>query len=399
MLRFLLTRLAGALVVLALVAVLVFALTRLASGDPVALMLGDQATAQDIAQARAQYGFDKPLPTQFALWVGELLHGNLGQSLFLQRPVAQALLERAEPTLFLALFAVGIAALIGIPAGMAAAIWRGSAADQGVSSVAMLGASVPSFWLGLILIQFFAVKLGWFPASGYGDPSATLAERLHHLLLPALVLGLLNSALIIRFTRASMLDILGEDYVRTARAKGLPEGTIMVKHVLRNALVPIVTVLGLTLALMIGGTVVTETVFNLPGVGNLVVRAGGGRANPGHHGPRGEHPPRQPRVGSGRSGEFGLRDRPVRTDVPEKLRLRASHVRLRVGLRGECCEAALERAVHVDELGGIASARHLFEVPDRRAARNRGDTTGTHRRHVYDIGGRVHECKPATPRP
>ncbi|MDH4418215.1 MAG: ABC transporter permease [Acidovorax sp.] len=271
--RFLLKRLGGAVVVLALVAVLVFCLTRLASGDPVALLLGDQATAADIAQARAQYGLDKPLPVQFALWVGELLQGNLGHSLFLQRPVAQALLERAEPTLFLALFAVGIAALVGVPCGMAAAIWRGSSTDQAVSGVAMLGASVPSFWLGLILIQLFAVKLGWFPASGYGDPTATLGERLSHLMLPALVLGLLNSALIIRFTRASMLDILGEDYVRTARAKGLPEGTIMVKHVLRNALVPIVTVLGLTMALMIGGTVVTETVFNLPGVGNLVVRA------------------------------------------------------------------------------------------------------------------------------
>jgi peptide/nickel transport system permease protein len=271
--RFLLQRLAGAMVVLAIVAVLVFLLTRLASGDPVALLLGDQATAEDIAQARVQYGLDKPLPMQFVLWVGELLHGNLGQSLFLQRPVAQALLERAEPTLFLALFAVAIAALIGVPCGMAAAIWRGSLADQGLSGIAMLGASVPSFWMGLILIQFFAVHLGWFPASGYGDPGIPLAQRLVHLVLPAMVLGLLNSALIIRFTRASMLDILGEDFVRTARAKGLPERVIMVKHVLRNALVPIITVLGLTVALMIGGTVVTETVFNLPGVGNLVVRA------------------------------------------------------------------------------------------------------------------------------
>lgn len=270
---FLLKRLGGAVLVLALVAILVFALTRLASGDPVALLLGDQATAADIEAARTQYGLDKPLPTQFALWVGELLQGNLGQSLFLQRPVSQALLERAEPTLMLAVLAVGIAALIGVPCGMAAAIWRGSAGDQALSSVAMLGASVPSFWLGLILIQLFAVKLGWFPASGYGDPDSPLSERVQHLVLPALVLGLLNSALIIRFTRASMLDILGEDYVRTARAKGLPEHTVMVKHVLRNALVPIVTVLGLTLALMIGGTVVTETVFNLPGVGNLVVRA------------------------------------------------------------------------------------------------------------------------------
>ncbi|MBA2673534.1 ABC transporter permease [Ramlibacter sp.] len=273
MLRFLLRRFGGALVVLALVAVLVFALTRLASGDPVALLLGDQATAADIAQARARYGLDQPLATQFVLWLGELAHGNLGQSLFLQQPVAQALADRAEPTLFLALFAVAIAAAIGVPAGMAAAIWRGSIADQAVSTVAMLGASVPSFWLGLILIQVFAVHLGWFPASGYGDPGTGLAGRLLHLALPAAVLGVLNSALIIRFTRAAMLDILGEDYVRTARAKGLAERTVMLKHVLRNALVPIVTVIGLTVALMIGGTVVTETVFNLPGVGNLVVRA------------------------------------------------------------------------------------------------------------------------------
>jgi len=271
--RFLLKRMAGATVVLVIVAVLVFLLTRLASGDPMALLLGDQATAVDIAKARTQYGLDKPLPAQFALWVGELLQGNLGQSIFLQRPVAQALLERAEPTLFLALFAVAIAALIGVPCGMAAAIWRGSAADQALSGLAMLGASIPSFWMGLILIQFFAVHLGWFPASGYGDPGMGLGQRLYHLALPAMVLGLLNSALIIRFTRASMLDILGEDFVRTARAKGLPERVVMVNHVLRNALVPIITVLGLTTALMIGGTVVTETVFNLPGVGNLVVRA------------------------------------------------------------------------------------------------------------------------------
>lgn len=273
MVRFLLGRLAGALIVLALVAVLVFALTRLASGDPVALLLGDQATPADIAQARVQYGLDKPLTTQFVLWIGELSRGNLGQSIFLQRPVAQALLERAEPTLTLALLAVALAALIGVPCGMAAAVWRGSSADQALSGVAMLGASVPSFWFGLILIQWFAVKLGWFPASGYGSPDATWGERIQHLLLPALALGVLNSALIIRFTRASVLDILGEDFVRTARAKGLSERVVLVKHVLRNALVPIVTVLGLTLALMIGGTVVTETVFNLPGVGNLVVRA------------------------------------------------------------------------------------------------------------------------------
>ncbi len=273
MLRFILARLGGTLAVLALVAVMVFALTRLASGDPIALLLGDQATAEDIAQARVQYGLDKPLLTQFGYWIKEVAQGNLGQSIFLQRPVTQALAERAEPTFFLATFAVTIAALIGIPCGLIAAVWRGRLVDQVFSAVAMLGASVPSFWMGLILIQIFAVGLGWFPASGYGNPGVPFIERLHHLVLPATVLGVLNSALIIRFTRASVLDILNEDYVRTARSKGLSERVVILKHVLRNALVPIVTVLGLTLALMIGGAVVTETVFNLPGVGNLVVRA------------------------------------------------------------------------------------------------------------------------------
>jgi peptide/nickel transport system permease protein len=273
MLRFLASRLAGMLVVLAIVAVLVFVLTRAASGDPIAVLLGDQATAADIARVRVEYGLDKPLPVQFGYWLREVLQGNLGQSIFLQRPVTQALWERAEPTTLLSLMAVAIAALIGLPCGIASAVFRGRWIDSLFTGLAMLGASVPSFWLGLVLIQIFAVSLGWFPVSDYGAPDAPLAERLHALMLPAAVLGLLNSALIIRFTRASMLDVLGEDYVRTARSKGLGEGRVVLKHALRNALVPIVTVLGLTAALMIGGAVVTETVFGLPGVGSLVVNA------------------------------------------------------------------------------------------------------------------------------
>ncbi|HSU20686.1 MAG TPA: ABC transporter permease [Variovorax sp.] len=273
MLRFLASRVAGMLVVLAIVAVLVFVLTRAASGDPIAVMLGDQATAADIARVQVEYGLDKPLPVQFGYWLREVLQGNLGQSIFLQRPVTQALWERAEPTTLLSLMAVAIAALIGLPCGIASAVFRGRWIDSLFTGLAMLGASVPSFWLGLVLIQVFAVSLGWFPVSGYGAPDAPLLDRLHALMLPAAVLGLLNSALIIRFTRASMLDVLGEDYVRTARSKGLGEGTVVLKHALRNALVPIVTVLGLTAALMIGGAVVTETVFGLPGVGSLVVNA------------------------------------------------------------------------------------------------------------------------------
>lgn len=273
MLRFVMRRAAGMLAVLALVAVLVFVLTRTASGDPVAVLLGDMATSADIERVRKVYGLDHPAPVQFVLWVREVTQGNLGQSIFLQRPVTQAMMERAEPTALLAFLAVGIAAFIGIPCGIVSAVWRGRVIDQVFTAVAMLGASIPSFWLGLVMIQIFAVSAGWFPVSGYGAPNAAWLERVHALVLPATVLGLLNSALIIRFTRASMLDVLSEDYVRTARSKGLPEKVVVFKHALRNALVPIVTVLGLTVALMIGGAVVTETVFGLPGVGNLVVNA------------------------------------------------------------------------------------------------------------------------------
>lgn len=258
---------------MAIVAVIVFMLTRAASGDPISVLLGDQATAEDVVRVKKEYGLDKPLPVQFGIWVGHVLQGNLGQSIFLQRPVTQALWERAEPTTWLTLMAVSLAALIGVPLGIISAVFRGKYIDQFFTTIAMLGASIPSFWFGLILIQIFAVSLGWFPVSGYGAPDAVLSERIHALMLPAAVLGILNSALIIRFTRASMLDVLGEDYVRTARSKGLSESTVVLKHALRNALVPIVTVLGLTLAMMIGGAVVTETVFGLPGVGNLVVSA------------------------------------------------------------------------------------------------------------------------------
>ncbi|CAM5762271.1 ABC transporter permease [Bosea minatitlanensis] len=266
-------RLGSLLIVMFLVATMVFFLTRLAPGDPAAIMLGDQATPADVERLRAVYGLDKPVLVQYVLWLKEVVQGNLGQSIFLQRPVTTALAERVEPTFFLTLFSIVIATLIGVPAGIASAVWRGRAVDQVVSALAMLAANIPSFWLGLIFIQFFAVRLGLFPVAGYGDPGASLAERLAHLVLPAAVLGIVNSALITRFTRASMLDVLGDDYVRTARSKGVPETGIVLRHAFRNALVPIVTVIGLTIALLVGGAIVTETVFGLPGIGNLVVSA------------------------------------------------------------------------------------------------------------------------------
>ncbi|HUH76163.1 MAG TPA: ABC transporter permease [Devosia sp.] len=273
MLSQILRRFAGLLIVMFLVATMVFFITRLAPGDPAALMLGDLATPEDVARLRAVYGLDQPILVQFVAWLKEVLSGNLGQSIFLQRPVTQALWERAEPTFFLALFALAIAAAIGVPAGIASAVWRGRAIDQVVSALSMLAANIPSFWLGLIFIQMFAVKLGWFPVAGYGPPDASFFERLNHLLLPAAVLGIVNSAMITRFTRASMLDVLDSDYVRTARAKGMPEPVVVLRHAFGNALVPVITVVGLTLALLIGGAVVTETVFGLPGIGNLVVSA------------------------------------------------------------------------------------------------------------------------------
>ncbi|GGY38438.1 peptide ABC transporter permease [Pseudoduganella albidiflava] len=274
LLRYLGTRLLGMAVVMLIVATLVFLITRLAPGDPAAMMLGEQASAADVARLSAQYGLDRPLPEQFGRWLMEVARGNLGHSIFLQIPVGEALLARAEPTLLLALLGVTLACAIGIPCGVLSAVWHGRMVDQAVTGVAMLGASMPSFWFGMLLMQLFAVELGWFPVAGYGNPEAPLFfEKLRHLVLPAVVLGVLNSSLIIRFTRASMLDVLSDDYVRTARAKGLPEVQTIVRHALRNALVPVVTVIGLTAALMIGGAAVTETVFGLPGIGSLVVSA------------------------------------------------------------------------------------------------------------------------------
>ncbi len=266
-------RLGGMAIVMFVVATIVFVIVRVIPGDPAAIMLGPDATGADIAALRERLGLNQPLPVQYAIFLARTASGDLGQSIFLNRPVLQALAERAEPTLCLTLIAIAIALAIGLPAGIISAVQRGRVADQVALAMAMLLASMPAFWLGLIFIQRFAVDLGWFPVAGYGEPEAGFLERMRHLLLPALVLGLNSSALITRFTRASMLDVLGEDYIRTGRSKGLGEPVVVMKHALRNALIPILTVVGLTMALLLGGAVVTETVFSLPGVGNLVVSA------------------------------------------------------------------------------------------------------------------------------
>ncbi|WP_333821855.1 ABC transporter permease [Pinisolibacter sp.] len=273
MARVILRRLVEMVAVMALVVTIVFVIVRVAPGDPAAMMLGPDATPQDVVDLRARLGLDSSLFVQYGRYVAGLLQGDLGQSIFLARPVGQALWERAEPTFFLTLFSILVACGIALPVGILSAYWRGSVFDQVTTTTAVFVASIPSFWLGLVLMQVFAVKLGWFDPSGYGGPGASLAERLHHLVLPAVALGIVSSALIARFTRASMLDVLGDDYVRTARAKGMGEARVVLKHALKNALIPILTVIGLTAALLISGAIVTETVYGLPGVGSLVVSA------------------------------------------------------------------------------------------------------------------------------
>jgi peptide/nickel transport system permease protein len=271
--RYLLNRLVGLVAVMFIVATIVFVILRITPGDPAAVMLGPQATQQDIDSLRDRLGLNEPLPMQYATWLGQLARGDLGQSIFLDKPVLSALADRAEPTFWLTLMSLAIATVIALPVGILSAVRRGSTLDQSVVTFSMFASSVPSFWLGLLLMQIFSVKLGWLPVAGYGGPDASVATRLSHLILPAVVLGLVNSALITRFIRASMLDVLRDDYVRTARAKGLPERKVILKHAVRNALIPILTVLGLTTALLVSGAVVTETVFGLPGVGSLVVSA------------------------------------------------------------------------------------------------------------------------------
>jgi peptide/nickel transport system permease protein len=273
MARYLASRLVGLVVVVWLVLTIAFVIVRLAPGDPAALLLGPDATPADAAALRSRLGLDQPIVVQYLSFILNAVRGDLGTSIFFNQPVTRVLLDRAEPTTFLALFSLAFAVVIATPIGIYAAYRRGSFLDQASISTAMLAASIPSFWTGLVLQRYLATDLGWFPASGYGGPDADFLERMRHLLLPSLVLGIVNSALILRFTRASMLDVLSEDYVRTARSKGMSERRVVLRHALKNAAIPIITVVGLTFALLVSGAVVTERVFNIPGMGNLVVNA------------------------------------------------------------------------------------------------------------------------------
>ena len=252
---------------------LVFLLLRLTPGDPAAIPAGDAASSEQIAAIRASLGLDRSLPVQFGIWLGNLARGELGQSYFYKMQVTQLIGQRLEPTFALATLTIFLAIIVSIPLGVVAA-WRfGGWFDRALMGFSVLGFSVPVFVLAYMLIWLVSLQLGWFPVQGYRRLADGFFPFLHHLILPALTLSVIYIALIARVTRASVLEALGEDYIRTARAKGLPEIRVLVRHALANAAVPIATVIGIGIAILIGGVVVTESVYAIPGLGRLTVDA------------------------------------------------------------------------------------------------------------------------------
>jgi peptide/nickel transport system permease protein len=255
------------------ISVVVFVMLKLTPGDPAATLLGVQATPDELARVRRAMGLDRPWVVQYGVWLQNVLRGDLGASYINRKPVAELITTRFPVTLELTLFAMLLAALIGIPAGVLSATRRYSGLDYSITSFALFGVSMPSFWFGILLILLFSLYLGWLPASGYAAIARGLGEHLKHLVLPAVSLGLFLSGSLARFTRSSMVETLAQDYVRTGRAKGLRERIVVSRHALRNALIPTVTVLGLQFGFLMGGAVIIEQVFAYPGVGWLVLIA------------------------------------------------------------------------------------------------------------------------------
>lgn len=272
MFSYLIRRVLSVIPVMLIVAVFVFLLLRL-SGDPAAILAGDNATPEKIDSIRQAMGLNDPLPTQFFRWIGDLLRGDLGTSLISNTPVLGMVMGRIGPTLSIAVLTIIMSVALAVPMGVLAAWRHRKGADYAVMSFSVLGFSVPVFVTGYVLILLFSIQLKWFPVQGYKPLSEGLGPFLSTAFLPALTLTTIYVALIARMTRANMLEVLGEDYIRTARAKGAPEPRVLFRHALRNAAVPILTVIGTGFALLISGVVVTETVFNIPGIGRLTVDA------------------------------------------------------------------------------------------------------------------------------
>lgn len=273
MLAFFLRRILATIPVLIIVALIVFFMLRLAPGDPAAAIVGNSGTADDIALVRASLGLDDSMPVQFVRWVGQLVRGDLGESFFMKIPVTQLIAQRIEPTLSLALLTLVVAVLISVPLGVLAAWRHGGWLDRCLMGFSVLGFSIPAFVLGYVLIWLFSLHLQWLPVQGYSRLENGFVPWLRHLILPSIALSIIYVALIARVTRAAVAEAMSEDYIRTARAKGISEARVLVRHGLTNAAVPIVTVIGIGIALLIGGVVVTETVFAIPGLGQLTVDA------------------------------------------------------------------------------------------------------------------------------
>ena len=273
MLIFISRRLLATIPVLAMVAIFVFLMLRLTPGDPAAVIAGDNATGDQVEAIREQLGLNQPLLTQFAIWSGKGLRGDFGESFFFKKTVAELIVQRIEPTLALSILTIILAIVIAVPLGVLAAHRSGGWLDRAVMGFSVLGFSVPVFVVGYLLIYVFAIQLGWVPVQGYAPLANGFGEFLLRLILPSATLAIIYIALIARITRASVIEVLGEDYIRTARAKGLTNRVVLMRHALRNAAVPIVTVIGIGIALLIGGAIVTESVYNIPGLGRLVVDA------------------------------------------------------------------------------------------------------------------------------
>ncbi len=273
MLAYSLKRLLATIPVMAVVAVLVFALLRLTPGDPAAIIAGSAATTQDVEGIRAKLGLDQPLVAQFFVWIGNMARGDFGESFYFKKQVAELVGDRIEPTLMLALTTMALSIAIAVPLGVIAAYRQGTWVDRVVMGFSVLGFSVPVFVIGYALIYVFAIELNWLPVQGYQPLREGLWGCLERLVLPSVTLSVIYVALIARITRTSVLEVLSEDYIRTARAKGLSNRVVLMRHALRNAAVPIVTVIGIGIALLIGGVVVTESVFSIPGLGRLTVDA------------------------------------------------------------------------------------------------------------------------------
>jgi peptide/nickel transport system permease protein len=273
MFKFLLQRLATIIPTLFFVSILIFGLQQLLPGDPATALAGEDHDPNVIAYLRAKFHLDEPLYMRYFYWANGVVHGDLGESVRIQKPVTDLILEKLPVTLQLASMAIVIAIVFGVSAGIVSAVKKDTAWDYAANVFALWGLSTPNFWLGILLIMLFAVKLGWLPASGYVSPFADLKGNLAAMIMPAFVLGNAFAAVLMRHTRSAMLQVLSADYVRTARAKGLEERTVVLKHALRNALVPVITLGALGFGELLGGTVLTETVFSIPGFGKLIVDA------------------------------------------------------------------------------------------------------------------------------